>query len=340
MTGIIDVENVSKCLSAFPLFQRVNDLDETCTRVGEAIRPHSLKVLGVGHRLNARMDRLPLNAVTIHRLSYQAEVSVVSDPPDNFFLLMLPLREAAEVQCKRENIISTREVAVIVDSTATLSMRWSKNCEQLMLRIDRETLERTCEAQLGHPLDSPIQFEPKMDMRTEGGMLCGYVMSFIAANPFFVHSVKKYPMVSAHLEQSLMNTLLVGQPNQYLDEILAPTRALLPGYVKRAEEYLLAHAHEPFTMRDVANHLGVSLRSLYAGFQRYRNMSPKAFLRNARLDRVHAELVAARQEGRDVTVTQIAMSLGFTHLGHFTKAYFAKYNELPSVTLRKYQKSQ
>lgn len=335
MSGIINVENVTRCLSAYPLFQHADDLDETCSRVGEVFRPHGLNVLGSGKRLNAYMDRLSMGTITIHRLRYQAEVSITSEPLENFLLVMLPLNDSAEVQCGKQKILSTHDVAAIVDSTVPLSMRWRKDCDQLILRIDREAFERTCEAQLGHAIDRPIEFSLGMDLRSEGGLMCENLISLIAANPSFVQSVLKYPMVAAQVEQSLMSALFIGQPNQYRDEILSPSPILAPHYVKRAEEYLLAHAGEPFTMRDVASHLGISLRSLYQGFQRYRGISPKTFLRNARLDGIRAELIATRQEKKNETVTQIAMSWGFTHLGHFTKAYFTKFNEFPSVTLRK-----
>lgn len=335
MPGRINIENVTRCLSAYPLFQSADDRDETCSRVGKVFRPHGLNVLGSGKKLNAHMDRLPMGAITIHRLRYQADVSIVSEPLENFLLVMLPLNESAEVQCGKQKITSKHDVAAVVDSTTPLSMRWRRDCDQLILRIDREAFDRTCEAHLGRSLDHPVEFSLGMDLCSEGGLMCESLTSLLAANPSFVQSILKYPMIAAQVEQSLMSALVIGQPNQYRNEILCPSPTLAPHFVRRAEEYLLAHAGEPFTMRDVASYLGISLRCLYSGFQRYRQTSPKTFLRNARLDGVRADLIAARQEEGQQTVTQIAMSWGFTHLGHFTKAYVERFKELPSATLRK-----
>ncbi|CAG4883919.1 AraC family transcriptional regulator [Georgfuchsia toluolica] len=336
MSNLINIENVTSCLSAYPLFERVEDIDETCDRVGKVFRPHNLDFFGAGKKLNAHMDHLPMGSITVNRLRYQAEVSISSEPFEKFLLLILPLSDSAEVRCGKQKIFSTHNVAALVDSTTTLAMRWRKDCDQLILRIDREAFERTCSAQLGRPLDHPVEFSLGLDLRSEGGLICENLISLIAANPSFVESILKYPMIAAQVEQSLMSALFISQPNQYRDEILSPSTILTPHYVKRAEEYLLAHASEPFTMRDMATHLGISIRSLYLGFQRYRRMSPKTFLRNVRLDGVHTDIIAARQEKRNETITQIAMSWGFTHLGHFTKAYSAKFNELPSATLRKH----
>lgn len=49
---------------------------------------------------------------------------------------------------------------------------------------------------------------------------------------------------------------------------------IAPGFVRRAEDYMASHAAEPLTVAMIASHTGVSVRSLYAGFQRYRGARP------------------------------------------------------------------
>lgn len=58
-----------------------------------------------------------------------------------------------------------------------------------------------------------------------------------------------------------------------------------------------------------------------------------AYLREIRLDRVHAELSTA-DPSTGVTVTDIAYRWGFLHLARFAQAYKQKFGELPSATLR------
>ncbi|RMO59931.1 BenABC operon transcriptional activator BenR [Pseudomonas amygdali pv. eriobotryae] len=72
------------------------------------------------------------------------------------------------------------------------------------------------------------------------------------------------------------------------------------------------------------------MRTLFSGFREFRNISPMAFLRNVRMERVHLEL---RNPGTD-SVTDIAMKWGFAHLGRFSQEYRKYYGELPSATLR------
>jgi transcriptional regulator GlxA family with amidase domain len=100
--------------------------------------------------------------------------------------------------------------------------------------------------------------------------------------------------------------------------------------VRRAERYMADHADTPVTVSDVAAHLGLSLRSLQAGFRQWRNTTPSAHLRQVRLQLVRDEL---KRSGADVNVTAIATRHGFVHLGRFSAQYQAAFGEPPSATL-------
>jgi AraC-like DNA-binding protein len=109
--------------------------------------------------------------------------------------------------------------------------------------------------------------------------------------------------------------------------------SIAPGHVKRVEEYIRAHAHEPLTIADLASYAGVSASALYAGFRDFRNTSPIAYLRNERLQHAYDELL--RTPLGKSTVADIASRWGFSHLSHFATHYKKKFGELPSDTLRK-----
>ena len=106
-------------------------------------------------------------------------------------------------------------------------------------------------------------------------------------------------------------------------------RAAAPGYVRRAEEIFEAEARDAPTIGDVAQRVGVSARTLSGGFQRFRGLSPRAFLAARRLDGLRADLVAAPA---DLTVTEIAAGWGFSNFGALAGRYRARFGELPSQT--------
>jgi transcriptional regulator GlxA family with amidase domain len=103
--------------------------------------------------------------------------------------------------------------------------------------------------------------------------------------------------------------------------------------VRRAEDYMASHAAEPLTVAMIASHTGVSVRSLYAGFQRYRGRSPMEHLRRLRMEHVRAALLSPSKP--DTTVTEVALRWGFGHLGQFAADYRARFGELPSQTLKR-----
>ena len=95
---------------------------------------------------------------------------------------------------------------------------------------------------------------------------------------------------------------------------------------------ILANYVAGHTVKDVAAHLGVSLRSLQAGFRRWRETTPSAYLRQVRLQLIRDDLL---HSGEDANVTSVATQHGFAHLGRFSAQYRAAFGEGPSVTLRR-----
>jgi len=339
MSMMLTASDIAQHMSPYRLFSQANDVDEICHRVGEVFRPHNLNVVGRGQRPRASMDHLAFRDVTINRLSYSAEVAINSEPFKNFILVMTPLRGSASVRCGKHEVQSTSRLASVVGPSTDLSMRWDADCDQFILRIGMTAIEKTCEAYLGRPLKAPIEFSVGLDLTCESSKLWKQVISLMLSNSELASSAASYPLIAAQVEQLLIGALLNCQPHQYQQFLSDTSVSISPGFIKRAEDFMTASVEEPVTMRDVAIHVGVSLRSLYAGFERYRNMSPKSFLRNKRLELVRQDLLEASLSGKPKTVTTIALARGFSHLGHFTRGYQQKYGELPSDTLKRRQRT-
>jgi len=129
----------------------------------------------------------------------------------------------------------------------------------------------------------------------------------------------------------LISMLLMCQPNNYTERLQGQSPSIAPAFVKRVEEYIEEHADEALTIVDLAEYVGVSSRSLFAGFRRFRDTTPMNHLKEVRLKRVHDALLNGW--AGDTTVTREAMRWGFSHLGHFATAYKRRFGESPSETL-------
>jgi transcriptional regulator GlxA family with amidase domain len=84
---------------------------------------------------------------------------------------------------------------------------------------------------------------------------------------------------------------------------------------------------------ELAEALGVPLRTLQAAVSSETGSTPTAMLRTSRL--LRARRMLQECEPTDQSVTMIAQACGFAHLGRFAQAYYGAFGELPSATLRK-----
>ncbi len=104
--------------------------------------------------------------------------------------------------------------------------------------------------------------------------------------------------------------------------------------LQRAEAYLEKHAGDPPTVADLCAAAGVSERTLEYAFRERFGLTPKAYLRAYRLNRVRTDLL--RADWLATTVAGIANRWGFWHIGQFARDYRMMFGENPSATLRRH----
>jgi AraC family ethanolamine operon transcriptional activator len=102
--------------------------------------------------------------------------------------------------------------------------------------------------------------------------------------------------------------------------------------VAGVESALDKRPRHAFSVRELADAVGVSERTLRRAVPAWYGVSTKKIVRARRLHGVRRELRAARP-GTRVTVTSVAMQWGFEHLGRFAGDYRALFGETPSQTL-------
>lgn len=133
-------------------------------------------------------------------------------------------------------------------------------------------------------------------------------------------------------------TVIVEQMNACLDACLG-TGVREPSdqghdlsliHVQRAEELMHERPNEIGSLRDVAQHVGVSERTLQAAFRKVRGATPTQVLSQARLQCARHALL--HREGPN-TVSEVCSMCGIEHHGRFSKLYKEAFGEYPVVTL-------
>lgn len=95
---------------------------------------------------------------------------------------------------------------------------------------------------------------------------------------------------------------------------------------------LEAKPRGPVSVSAICEVLGVGERTLERAFQEHLGISPRAYERERRLRAAHGLILT---EGDRLSITDVAMSFSFWHLGRFAGAYAALFGCSPSETRRR-----
>lgn len=145
------------------------------------------------------------------------------------------------------------------------------------------------------------------------------------------------PLVRANTLRHLATTLVTTFPNTALDVLMDPATSdggqAEPATVRRAVDFMDAHAHEEIGLTEIADAARIGARSLQLAFRRHRDTTPLEYLRRVRLESAHRDLIAGDPTRGD-RVEAIAARWGFGHPGRFSVIYREHYGRSPSATLR------
>jgi AraC-like DNA-binding protein len=121
------------------------------------------------------------------------------------------------------------------------------------------------------------------------------------------------------------------RPELFFDTFNLPAETR---YNKKLLDKTCQHIHanltQPITLAGLDKVSGMSRRKLHYAFQLRYECSPMQWVRTERLSQVQNQLAHAQA---DVTVTEVAMSYGFTKMSTFAQYYKKQFGELPSTTL-------
>ncbi len=312
------------------LFQ-TQDVEEARQWGVRAFCENRLKKVDGLRPINARMHLRKVRGVGFGRITYGGAVDIDPGCLDSFYLVQVPLSGREVIDTGGQTVCSAGKVGSVINATGASLIRHEANTEKLVVRVEREVLERNCIQHLGHALRQPIGFQPSMTLDGVAGSRWTGLLRWIYESFAVDDQCFDSPIMSAQVEQTVIATLLSAQPHNYSEELNGEERSIAPAFVKRIERYIEDHADQPITIVDLAEHAGVSSRSIFNGFRRFRNTSPMLYLKEVRMRRVNEELKRLRPA--ETTVTPVAYHWGFTHLGHFTTDYKRRFGESPSQTL-------
>lgn len=318
-------------LAAFERF-RTADLNDARRQTEGLLSSHRLEPTGRGESLDVRYRAVDLVDTSIICAQYGAAVRLDPGALESFYLVGMPLTGVSSVWFDGVEVVSHNGLALVQSCGQRVSSNWGADCCKLSVKIDRLALERCLVDLLGHSLRKPVVFQHTLDMERGPGTSWRRLIAFLMAE---LSPSSIYLSTSAarrSLDNTLISALLFAQPHTYSTELGAKPEPTAPRYVSKAAEVLAADPSAPIKVGELAKQMGVSTRSLQAGFMKYRGTTLLAFVREQRLQQARKALLEAAP---GTYITDVALDAGYTHLARFAGEYKARYGELPSITLRR-----
>lgn len=301
---------------------RSSDLDCAREMVARKYCAHKLDILPGTSQLDVVHNHVAADDLSFNYMRYGGKVEIKPGALEEFYLIQIPLRGYAQVRNGNQTVDSSPEFATILNPDLKTEMVWHADCEMLLVQIDAERVKSEAEQFLGRQLKSPIRFEPTIRMKAK------QLETWRHRLRHMFQDADRNVIPTSHSEMIL--ELLQAAPSNIQCFFDARPTELANNQMKRAMEIIKSQFYLDLTLADIARAAGASPRALQYSFKNAYNLTPMQMLRLERLRWARHLLLAP---GPHQTVTQIALDLGFQHLGRFAQEYREAFGETPNQTL-------
>ena len=307
---------------------RTSDLGETIDAISCIYCPHEVEVRGSNRGVAAVLEVIHGGIQPIVGLRYSTPVRIDAGDFRQLMLMMTCVDGSATAVQQRSSATWHRGQTLPQSPGLSTQLDFDGRFAQTSVRLDIERLETLCSRWLNSPLDRPLRFELRpfpAELETAWAQAVALIQTYERMTIVLPQAA------AASLDEFMLSLVLAQHPHTYSDDLRRLSRAALPRIVREAEHWMRIGGPET-SVSAVAARVGVSLRSLEAGFRESRQTTPTQYLRKVRLDAARAELLAPSES---TTVTSVALANGFFHLPRFSAYYRTAFDEPPGLTLRR-----
>jgi AraC-like DNA-binding protein len=251
-------------------------------------------------------------------------------PQKAFYGFSIPLDVPFTVSESGEDLAFGRANAHMLSPGKPFTFKCKTKCHTMACNFFVDQMQDYRERMLQEANSGIPLIEPQISLMSAAGsgLMRSVVRAWIALEP-------KGALVNEIALQELEDDLLASFLSLAEDQLAAPKQAALPcaRVLRNMEDYICANLDTAITRDDLADKACVSIRSLSRAFDKKYGLGPMAFIRQRRLDACYIKLRGS--ERCATTVTEVAMTYGFEHMGKFAIAYKDSFGESPSASLQK-----
>ena len=257
-------------------------------------------------------------------------IDVQHEPNMQFFGLNLPLSKPMRISQDSQSLDYLDDIN-LTRPDLPLHLQVVEDCRCLAVCLYKEqTQEFTAKlTRSARPLESRMQ--TRVDMATPAGHALMCSLAHLWSEPLPDNQAPGAQLRLAELEDEVITNYILAatQANEDSEHSSQDTS---PRSLGIAEDYLCSRLDQPVSRAELAETCCVSIRTLSRVFMQRHGVGPMQFLKSRRLDAAYRILLGSNPWS--ITVTEVALRYGFTHLGKFAIDYRQAFGESPSATLR------
>ncbi|MGU9857108.1 AraC family transcriptional regulator [Pseudomonas sp. LF245] len=303
------------------IFQRA-DAYAVSDYVNQHVGSHCIRLPPRG-RPQASISHRTFSSLDLCRISYGAPVQVTSEALQTIYHLQILLSGHCRSNARGvEQVFQPGEI-LLINPDDPVDLTYSADCEKFIIKLPVRLLENACLEQRWTLPQQGIRFATARHALSE-------MSGFLQLLGLICHEAENAaePEVQGLYERIVANKLLALLASNVL-RVVPPVAQ--GGGFEAVRQFIEEHLTDDISVEQLMATAKVSERSLYTLFERQVGLSPRDYVRQRKLERVHARLQLATAR----SVTEVALDHGFMHLGRFSEAYRKRFGELPSQTWKR-----
>lgn len=246
---------------------------------------------------------------------------------DHHLSLQIPLRHSFEIKQADEWSTVAPGTGLIIAGAEEIHRRWVGASTLLNIMIDREALDQ--QAMLAaSPLHTYGSLPRMAIIDLQQFPMLTQFLSLLLIELNTSTSLLKRPDVEYETNRLLIQLIIAASKAAYEGQPVRDRLAIVPGYIRIAERFIRDKYPHPISMRQVAEACQISVRTLQSGFRKYRDTTPKEFIRSVRLTQARSLLVS----NPSLSIASIANLVGYRSHSQFTGDYKKTFGECPKTT--------
>ncbi|MCU4641126.1 AraC-like ligand-binding domain-containing protein [Acinetobacter courvalinii] len=313
-------------LDEFLLFQS-SDYQTIKDQISHYLCPHRFDV-ETQQPLNTRLNGFSFGNGALYDLKYSAPVVICIDDSSSFYLFRITLEGQCQVGGTNQQLLQSAGIMSVTHPHTRQQIVTNQHCRNIILKLPQQEIETQLFKMLGHTSQAPVCFDSGLSCTAEGMSAIVETLNYLC---HAYYNIQNWSFISASFTQYLIELILLKIPNNYSEQLNAQRQQLVPGYIKKAQQYIQDNLHQAISLATLSQYCEVSIRSLQKGFSQYLQQTPVEYIREQRLERVHSAL---QQAVEHQTVTDILLEHGIQSFGHFSTLYKKRFGCLPSHTLK------